>query len=145
MGRRNELLLIAEQIEWAEREAREKGEGTSAAGVVEGEEKKQEEDLQHEEGEKVVMAFSAKPTLASSSTTPSDGLKPNPFKLAINPLKANPLKRTNPLKQASSSSSATDNLKSSGKWNETPLSTAEKLILEEEERKRRRVARGSSK
>jgi Domain of Kin17 curved DNA-binding protein len=54
-----ERLLIAEQIERAEREAREKGEGTSAAGVVEGEEKKQEEGLQREEGEKGVLAFSA--------------------------------------------------------------------------------------
>jgi len=140
-----ERLLIAEQIERAEREAREKGEGTSAAGVVEGEEKKQEEGLQREEGEKVVLAFSAKPIPASSSTTPSEGLKLNPLKLAINPLKANPLKRTNPLKQTSSSSSAADNLKSSGKRKGTPLSAAEKLILEEEERKRRRVVRESSK
>jgi DNA/RNA-binding protein KIN17 len=136
-----ERLLIAEQIERAEREAREKGEGTSAAGVIEGEAKKPEEGLQREEGEKVVLAFSAKPTLASSSTTPSKALKPIPLKLAVNPLKANPLKQTNPLKQ--SSSSAAD-LKSSGK-RKTPLSAAEKLILEEEERKRRRVARDSSR
>ena len=84
----NERLLIAEQIERAEREAREKGEGTSsAAGVVEGEEKKPEEGLQRKGGEKVALAFYAKPTLASSSTTPSMGLKPNPLKLAINPLR----------------------------------------------------------
>jgi len=33
------------QIEWAEQEAHEKGEGTSVAGAVEDEEKKQEEGL----------------------------------------------------------------------------------------------------
>jgi DNA/RNA-binding protein KIN17 len=49
-----ERLLIAEQIERAEREAREKGEGTSAAGTIEGEESKQEEGLQREEAEKKV-------------------------------------------------------------------------------------------
>ena len=137
-----ERLLIAEQIERAEREAREKGEGTSSApSVVGGEEKNPEEGLQREEGEKVVLAFSAKPTLASSSTTPFTGLKPNPLKSAINSLRANPLKQTNPLKQSGSSGA---DLKSSGK-RKTPLSAAEKLILEEEERKRRRVARESSR
>ena len=49
-----ERLLIAEQIERAEREARERGEGTSAAGTIEGEESKQEEGLQREEAEKKV-------------------------------------------------------------------------------------------
>jgi DNA/RNA-binding protein KIN17 len=128
-----ERLLIAEQIERAEREAREKGEGTSAAGAIEGEEKKQEEGLQREEGEKkVVLSFISKPTAASSSTAPSEGLK-------LNPLKANPFKRTNPLKQASSSSSAAD--KANGKRKETPLSAAEKLIWEDQERKRRRMER----
>jgi DNA/RNA-binding protein KIN17 len=131
-----ERLLIAEQIERAEREARDKGEGTSAAGAVEDEEKKREEGLQREEGEKkVVLSFSAQPSVASSSsTTPSGGLKLNPLKPV-----ANPLKRTNPLKQASSSSSAAD--KSSGKRKETPLTAAEKLILEDQERKRRRMER----
>ena len=137
-----ERLLIAGQTEQAEREAREKG-GTSAAGVVEGEEKKQVEGLQHEEGKRVVFALSAKHTLVSSSTTRSEGLKPNP-QLAINPLKANPLKRTNLLKQASSSSSAADK-KSPGKRKETPVSAAEKLILKEEEWKRRRITRESCK
>jgi hypothetical protein len=74
------LTGIAEQIERTEREVREKGEGTPAADVVEGEEKKQEEGLQREEGEKAVLAFSAKPTLASSPTTPSEDFKPNPPK-----------------------------------------------------------------
>ena len=132
-----ERLLFAEQIERAEQEARDKGEGTSAAGAQEDEEKKREEGLQREEGEKkVVLSFSAQPSVASLSktTTPSGGLKLNPLKPV-----ANPLKRTNPLKQASSSSSAAD--KSSGKRKETPLTAAEKLILEDQERKRRRMER----
>ena len=130
-----ERLLIAEQIERAEREAREKGEGTSAEGASE-EEKRREEGLQREEGEKkVVLSLSAKPATASSSTVvPSEGLKLNSLKLTANPLKANPLKRPNPLKQASASSSVP-------KRKETSLSAAEKLILEEQERKRRRIER----
>jgi len=126
-----ERLLIAEQIERAEREARDKGEGTSSAGAVEDEEKKREEGLQREEGEKkLVLSLSAKPSIASSSTT---GLKLNPLKPA-----ANLLKRTNPLKQASSAAD-----KPSGKRKETPLTAAEKLILEDQERKRRRTERES--
>ena len=130
-----ERLLIAEQIERAEREAREKGEGTSAEGASE-EEKRREEGLQREEGEKkVVLSLSAKPATASSATVvPSEGLKLNSLKLTANPLKANPLKRPNPLKQASASSSVP-------KRKETSLSAAEKLILEEQGRKRRRIER----
>ena len=131
-----ERLLIAEQIERAEQEAREKGEGTSVAGATEEEEKKLEEGLQREEGEKKVVLSFAKPTTASSSTTPSEGLKLNALKPAVNPLKANPLKRPNPLKQASSTT---------GKRKETSLSAAEKLILEEQERKRRRMERETTR
>jgi DNA/RNA-binding protein KIN17 len=134
-----ERLLIAEQIERAEREAREKGEGTSAEGAEE--EEKRREGLQREEGEKkVVLSLLAKPAAASSSTVPSEGLKLNPLKLTANPLKANPLKRPNPLKQASASSSTVDK-SNGGKRKESSLSAAEKLILEEQERKRRRMER----
>lgn len=134
-----ERLLIAEQIERAEREAREKGEGTSAEGASE-EEKRRVEGLQREEGEKkVVLSLSAKPAVASSSTLQAEGLKLNPLKLAANPLKANPLKRPNPLKQASASSSTAERAK--GKRKEASLTAAEKLILEEQERKRRRMER----
>ncbi|KAF8272232.1 domain of Kin17 curved DNA-binding protein-domain-containing protein [Lactarius quietus] len=135
-----ERLLIAEQIERAEREAREKGEGTSADGAEE-EGKRREEGLQREEGEKkVVLSLSTKPAVASPSTAPTEGLKLNPLKLTANSLKANPLKRPNPLKQASASSSTAE--KSNGKRKEASLSAAEKLILEEQERKRRRMERG---
>jgi DNA/RNA-binding protein KIN17 len=133
-----ERLLIAEQIERAEREAEDKGEGTSAAGAEE--EKKREEGLLREEGDKkVVLSLSAKPAVVTSSVTSSEAFKLNPLKPVVNPLKANPLKRPNPLKQVSASSSAGDKL--GGKRKETPLSAAEKLILEEQERKRRRMER----
>jgi DNA/RNA-binding protein KIN17 len=139
-----ERLLIAEQIERAEREAQEKGEGTSAGGATEEGEKKPEEGLQREEGEKKVVLSFAKPAAAAShSTTPSEGLKLNGLKPAMNPLKVNPLKRPNPLKQASSGASAAD--RSTGKRKETSLSAAEKLILEEQERKRRRMERDSTR
>ena len=121
-----ERLLIAEQIERAEREAREKGEGTSAAGEIE-EDKRREDGLKREGEQKLVLSFSAKPPAASPSTASSAGIK------------VNPLKRVNPLKQPSTASSAAD--KSAGKRKETPLSAAEKLILEEKERKRRRMER----
>jgi DNA/RNA-binding protein KIN17 len=124
-----ERLLIAEQIERAEREALEKGEGTSAAGAVEGNEMKQNEELQRE--------------VASSSATPFEGLIFNAIKPSANPLKANPLKRTNLLKQGASGSGAAD--KSAGKRKDTPLSAAEKLILEDQERKRRRMERESTR
>ena len=135
-----ERLLIAEQIERAEREAREKGEGTSAEGASE-EEKRQEEGLQREQGnKKVILSLSAKPAVVSPLMVPSEGIKLNPLKLSANPLKANPLKRPNPLKQASASSSAAE--KPNGKRKESSLSAAEKLILEEQEHKRRRMGRG---
>ncbi|KAI9508412.1 domain of Kin17 curved DNA-binding protein-domain-containing protein [Russula earlei] len=120
-----ERLLIEEQIERAEREARDKGEGTSTAGATEEEGQERKEGLQREEGEKkVVLSFSARPVASSSSTDPSEGIKLNPLKPAA--------KRTNPLKQTPTTSSA------GGKRKETALSAAEKLIAEDQERKRRR-------
>ena len=82
-----ERLLIAEQIERAEREAREKRENTSAS----------EEEKRREEGEKKVFhSLSAKPAVASSSAVPSEGLK-----FTVNPLEVNLLKRPNLLKHPS--------------------------------------------
>ena len=96
----------------------------SVACVVEGEENKLEEGLQREDGEKkVVLSLSARtPIFASSSTTllSSEGLKLNLFK-------ANPVKRTNPVKQSSAGSSAVD--KSFGERKDTSLTAAEKPIL----------------
>jgi hypothetical protein len=65
-------------------------------------------------GEKVVLALYAMLTVASSSTTPSVGLKIVPPKLTINPSE-----QTNPLKQVPTISSSAD--KPSGKRKETPL------------------------
>ena len=65
--------------------------------------------------------------------TPSEGLKLD----GLRPLEANLLKRPDPLKQASSSSSAAD--KSAGKRKETALSAAEKLVLKSQGQKYRRI------
>ena len=67
-----ERLLIAEQVERAKREAREKGESTSAEGASE-EGKRQEEGSQCEGKKKVVLLLSAKPAV----TLPSERLKLN--------------------------------------------------------------------
>lgn len=96
-----------------------------AAGVAESEEKGPEEGLQREGGEKkkVVLLLSARTRIVASSPT-----TPLSFKgLKINLLKANPVKRTNPVKQSSASSSVID--KSFRKRKNTTLTVAEKLIL----------------
>ncbi|KAJ7719595.1 domain of Kin17 curved DNA-binding protein-domain-containing protein [Mycena metata] len=89
-------------------------------------------------------AESAGASTSSSSTPPvEEGLKrdegaekANPLKLA-NPLKANPLKRPNVFKTApSTSSSAPDNDK---KRPASSMTAAERLIIEDQERKRRRM------
>ena len=105
-------------------------------GATEKEERELEEGLQREK--KAILSFT-EPTTTSSSMTPSEGLKLK----GPRPLKANPLKRLDPLRQASSSSSSTE--KSAGKRRETSLSAAEKLILEEQEQKRRRIGRESTR
>ena len=87
--------------------------------------------LQREEGGKnVVLSLSANPAVALPSLVPSEGH----LKLAANPLK---LKRPNPLKQPSATSSVAE--QSNEKRKATSLSAAETLVLEEQERKRRRM------
>ena len=67
-NKRCEHLLIGEQIERAVREAHNKWEGTSVVGVAEDGEKKWEEGLQCEEGEKkAVFTLSAKSSIAWQS------------------------------------------------------------------------------
>ena len=92
-------------------------------------------DEQREAGEKkFVLSLSAKPT---SSIVTSGDLELNSPKLTANPLKANPLKRPNPLMQASAISSAAE--KSNGA---EPFSfSCGEAHLEEQERKRRRMER----
>ncbi|KAG5634956.1 hypothetical protein H0H81_000217 [Sphagnurus paluster] len=127
-----ERMLIAEQIERAAAEAEAERKDSPLV----------EEGLKREEGaEKVVLSFSAKP--AVSAVTPSEA--PSTATLGFkNPLKvaANPLKRPNVFKSAAASSSGTgSNLNE--KKRGTPMSAAERLIVEEQERKRRRMDRES--
>jgi DNA/RNA-binding protein KIN17 len=126
-----ERMLIAEQIDRAAAEA--ESSGSSDSPPV-------EEGLKRDEGaEKVVLSFSAKPTTLAApvvpSSTPSAGFK-NPLK--VNPLKANPLKRPNVFK---SGSGIGDSEKVNEKKRSAPMTAAEKLILEDQERKRRRMDR----
>ncbi|KAF9451863.1 hypothetical protein P691DRAFT_772810 [Macrolepiota fuliginosa MF-IS2] len=141
-----ERTLIAEQIERAKAEAGEdETDGKSGSPVEEG--------LKRGEGEKVVLSLSAKPaaimstpsTSGSGPTTVPVGLKLNPLKPNANPLKANPLKRPNVFKMATTkSSSVGDSEKNDKKRPASAMSAAERLILEDQERKRRRMEKGST-
>lgn len=123
-----ERMLIQEQIGRAAAEEPESS--TSTTPPV-------EEGLKREEGaEKVVLAISVKP--AASAAAPV--FKMNALKPAVNPLKANPLKRPNVFKSAAMTSSV-DVAKVNEKKRPAPKSAAEQLILEEQERKRRRMDR----
>lgn len=129
-----ERLLIAEQIERAKAEEEEQvasGSGSSGSPPP------VEEGLKREEGsEKVVLSLSTKP-IAATTTAPSIGLKLNP-----NPLKANPLKRPNVFKTSASSSTPST---SSGPKRPAPAqSAAERLIFEDQERKRRKMERDAA-
>ncbi|KAI0357576.1 zinc finger protein RTS2 [Trametes cingulata] len=137
-----ERMLIEEQIERAAAEAEASGSKPEQSPPAE------ELGLKRDEStEKVVLSLTPKtPALVSSSTGASSGIKLNALKPAANPLKANPLKRPNVFKQAaapapSSGSVSTDTEKSNGKKREAPMTAAERLIFEEQERKRRRMER----
>lgn len=131
-----ERLLIAEQIERAAAEVEKSGNSESPPPVELG--------LKRDEGqEKVVLSFSAKAPVASSSAPAApmklNALKANPLKLGANPLKAsNPLKRPNPLKQASAPTSSAAEV---GQKRSAPATAAERLMFEDQERKRRRMER----
>jgi len=138
-----ERLLIAEQIERAK--AGEEEEGASGSGSSESP-PPVEEGLKREEGtEKVVLSFSAKPVV-TTTIAPSVGLKlsANPLKLGPNPLKAgtNPLKRPNVFKTTTSNPTPSTST-SAGAKRPAPLpqSAAERLIFEDQERKRRKMER----
>ena len=130
-----ERLLISEQIERAQAEAPQ----TEPSPPV-------EEGLKRDEtAEKVVLSLAPKPSATPSSTTNGivtglklNALKPNPLKPGVNPLK-----RPNVFKAASTSLSTTptpaDVEKVNGKKRDAPMSAAERLIFEEQERKRRRM------
>jgi len=131
-----ERTLIAEQIERAAAEAEQTGSSRSEPSP-------DEQGLKREEGaEKVVLALSAKPAdtanTAASVLFKTNALKSNPLKPA-----ANPLKRPNVLKTAAAPSSSLlgpiEDKES--KKRVFPMSAAERLIAEEQERKRRRMVR----
>lgn len=138
-----ERLLINEQIERAQVEAPQ----TTPSPPV-------EEGLKRDEiTEKVVLSLAIKApatSLPAGSTMAPMGLKLNSA-LKVNPLKpgVNPLKRPNVFKTAASSSSSTpapssasvDTEKTNGRKRESPMSAAERLIFEDQERKRRRMER----
>ncbi|KAK0462057.1 domain of Kin17 curved DNA-binding protein-domain-containing protein [Desarmillaria tabescens] len=85
----------------------------------------------NEGAEKLTISFS-KP--AAESTSSSSAIK---IKAAVNPLKANPLKRPNVFKTAAAASSSS----SGAQKRSAPMTAAERLILEEQDRKRRRMER----
>jgi DNA/RNA-binding protein KIN17 len=129
-----ERLLIAEQIERAKAEEEEQvasGSGSSGSPPP------VEEGLKREDGaQKVVLSLSTKP-IAATTTAPSVGLKLN-----ANPLKANPLKRPNIFKTTASGS--TPSTSSGTKRPVLPQSAAERLIFEDQERKRRKMERDAA-
>ena len=134
-----EQQLIAEQISRAavEDDSGSKTNDPSTPPVEEG--------LKRDETtEKVVLSFSAKPA-AASPVVVSTGVKINPLKAVVNPLKAaNPLKRPNNNNVFKSSTSSSTTISESGvneKKRSAPMSAAERLIIEEQERKRRRMDR----
>jgi len=129
-----ERQLIAEQIE---RAAAEKTESGSPSPPV-------EEGLKRDQNsEKVVLSLSAKPAAAAAPVALT-GFKMNPLKPGANPLKANPLKRPNVFKVAATpTSTSTDGADKAvnEKKRPAPMTAAERLIIEEQERKRRRMDR----
>jgi DNA/RNA-binding protein KIN17 len=117
-----ERQLIAEQIERAATEAEPASSSTTPPA---------EEGLKRDENaEKLVLSFSAKPL--PSLSLPAGGLKLNPLK----PPKANPLKRPNVLKTPPGE-------KPNEKNRAAPVATAERLTVDDQERKRRRMDRES--
>lgn len=132
-----ELQLIAEQISRAAVEDDSSKTNDSSSPPV-------EEGLKRDEtSEKLVLSFSSKPA-ASSGSAPavviSTGVKINPLKAVVNPLKANPLKRPNNNIFKSSALTPSESGVNEKK-RPAPMSAAERLIIEEQERKRRRMDR----
>jgi len=134
-----ERMLITEQIERA----------AATAGPSDPSPPPVEEGLKRDEStEKVVLSLAPKaPTTSSSTPSGTFGFKLNPLKPAANPLKAgsNPLKRPNVFKAAAASSTtsapAAVESDKTGEKRKGPMTAAERLIFEDQERKRRRMER----
>ncbi|KAJ3803254.1 domain of Kin17 curved DNA-binding protein-domain-containing protein [Lentinula aff. detonsa] len=127
-----ERTLIAEQIE---RAAAEAGPSRSVTPP-------EDSGLKRDEGaDKVVLSLAAKPADPTNSAARSGPLKLNAFKSNTNALKpaTNSLKQPNVFKMSSGSLNEKD-----GKKRPLPMSAAERLIIEEQERKRRRMDREGS-
>jgi DNA/RNA-binding protein KIN17 len=133
-----ERMLIAEQIGRAAADV-EKNESSSS------ETQPKEEGLKRAEGaEKVVLSLASKPNPApEASTSAPTGLKLTGIKPGVNLLK-----RPNVFKTAAAVSKGSHPTNESEKTNEkkrpAPMSMAEKLILEDQERKRRRMDRDNA-
>ncbi|KAF7299173.1 Kin17-mid domain-containing protein [Mycena indigotica] len=126
-----ERILIAEQITRAKAEETETA-GPSTASSSSSTTPVEDKELKRDEGEKLVLSFSAKAAPAPVAVAPTLSFKANPLK--ANPLKPNPLKRPNVFKAGTTpSESSNDKKRPAG------LSVAEQLILEDQERKRRRL------
>jgi len=134
-----ERMLISEQIE---RAAAEKDEPSSSTPP-------REEGLKRDEcTERVVLSFAPKPKPEpeASTSAPAGGLKLSGLKSGVNPLKRPNVFKTaaapkgSPLAEESAKTSEKNDKKRSA-----PISMAEKLILEDQERKRRRMDRDNAR
>jgi len=138
-----ERTLIAEQIERAAAEVETKGESSDSDKLD------KEEGLKRDETtEKVIISLAPKVPIVTLSSDVAAG--PSTSGLKFNALKApagNPLKRPNVFKMAASSkpSHGQDTEKVAGKKRDTPMSAAERLIFEDQERKRRKMERDSER
>lgn len=129
-----ERMLIAEQIERAAAEVENNESSPSSTPP-------REEGLKRDESaEKVVLSLAPKPKPEAEVSTSASvgGFKLNGVKPGVNPLK-----RPNVFKISASKSSAPaeEPAKTNEKKRPTPMSMAEKLIVEDQERKRRRMDR----
>ncbi|KAF8443165.1 domain of Kin17 curved DNA-binding protein-domain-containing protein [Boletus edulis BED1] len=127
-----ERILIAEQIERAQQEA-----GTSSGSASPPPE---ERGLQRDESaDKVVLSLSMKPSAPAESTPApaTGGLKLNPLKPGVNPLKRPNVFKTSAVSKPSDRADTSNDKKRPA----AAMSAAERLILEDQERKRRRMER----
>jgi len=140
-----ERLLIAEQIERAAAEA------DSGSPSDQSDKPAVEEGLKRDEmPEKIVLSFAVKTPASSSSSIPAattsssgPGLKLNPLKMSS----SNPLRRPNVFKAAAAKTAYGENPeKTIAKKREAPTTAVERLIVEDQGRKRRKMERdgGSS-